>query len=457
VKKAMFTLVAVMTVLVMLVACQPQTVTVTVEVEKEVPVEVEVEVPVEQTVEVPVEVEVEVPVEVEKKILIYNSMHGDPLPREADEELVQMFEETHPDIDVVHSIVAHEDFKQAIRAYLTASTPPDVMTWFAGNRARFFIDKGLIMDISDVWEEEGWNEDYAKGFRALSSVDGKQYFLPTSWYWWAVYYRPSIFEEYGLELPQTWDEFLQVCETLKENGVTPLTIGTKYRWTAAAWFDYFNMRVNGPEFHINLMLGTESYTDPRVKTIFTDYWAPLIENGYFIEDAAAYSWQEGLQFLIDGDAAMYLMGDFIRDSFPDELEDDLDFFQFPIIDPSVPIGEDAPTDGYFIAAEAQHAEEAKAFLAYLGSVEMQQYFAEKLGRLSTHNGVDVSVFSPQQQKGIAMMQTADYVAQFYDRDTTPEMADEGMNGFMEFWDTPGNIDDILERLELARQEIFASE
>jgi ABC-type glycerol-3-phosphate transport system substrate-binding protein len=457
VKKAMFTLVAVMTVLVMLVACQPQTVTVTVEVEKEVPVEVEVEVPVQQTVEVPVEVEVEVPVEVEKKILIYNSMHGDPLPREADEELVQMFEEAHPDIDVVHSIVAHEDFKQAIRAYLTASTPPDVMTWFAGNRARFFIDKGLIMDISDVWEEEGWNEDYAKGFRALSSVDGKQYFLPTSWYWWAVYYRPSIFEEYGLEPPQTWDEFLQVCETLKENGVAPLTIGTKYRWTAAAWFDYFNMRVNGPEFHINLMLGTESYTDPRVKTIFTDYWAPLIENGYFIEDAAAYSWQEGLQFLIDGDAAMYLMGDFIRDSFPDELEDDLDFFQFPIIDPSVPIGEDAPTDGYFIAAEAQHAEEAKAFLAYLGSVEMQQYFAEKLGRLSTHNGVDVSVFSPQQQKGIAMMQTADYVAQFYDRDTTPEMADEGMNGFMEFWDTPGNIDDILERLELARQEIFASE
>ena len=248
-----------------------------------------------------------------------------------------------------------------------------------------------------------------------------------------------------------------MCETLKGNGVTPITIGTKYRWTAAAWFDYFNMRVNGPEFHINLMLGTESYTDPRVKTVFTDYWAPLIENGYFIEDAAAYSWQEGLQFLIDGDAAMYLMGDFIRDSFPDELEDDLDFFQFPIIDPSVPIGEDAPTDGYFIAAEAQHAEEAKAFLAYLGSAEMQQYFAEKLGRLSTHNAVDVSIFSPQQQKGIEMMQTADYVAQFYDRDTTPEMADEGMNGFMEFWDTPGSIDDILERLELARQEIFESE
>jgi ABC-type glycerol-3-phosphate transport system substrate-binding protein len=455
-------LVALLLALGMLAACAPATPEV---IEKEVVVEkpvvetviVEKEVVVEKPVVETVEVSKEVRVPVEKRLVIYNSMHGDPVPREADEELVQMFEEANPDIDVVHSIVAHEDFKQAIRAYLTASTPPDVMTWFAGNRARFFIDKGLIMDISDVWEDEGWNDDYAKGFRALSTVDGKQYFLPTSWYWWAVYYRPSIFDQVGLEPPKTWDEFLQVCETLKQNGFTPLTIGTKYRWTAAAWFDYLNMRVNGPEFHINLMLGTEKYDDPRVLKVFTDYWAPLIENGYFLEDAAAYSWQEGLQFMIDGSAAMYLMGDFVRDSFPDELEDDLDFFQFPIIDPSVPIGEDAPTDGYFLAADAQHSEEAKAFLAFLGSVEMQQYFAEKLGRLSTHSGVDVSVFSPQQQKGIAMMQTADYVAQFYDRDTTPEMADEGMNGFMEFWDSPDSIADILARLEQVRQEIFESE
>ena len=49
------------------------------------------------------------------------------------------------------------------------------------------------------------------------------------------------------------------------------------------------------------------------------------------------------------------------------------------------------------------------------------------------------------------------MAQFYDRDTTPEMADEGMNGFMEFWDNPEDIDDILAELEAARQEIFTEE
>ncbi len=59
------------------------------------------------------------------------------------------------------------------------------------------------------------------------------------------------------------------------------------------------------------------------------YWAPLIQNGYFLEDAAAYSWSEALQFMIEGKAAMYLMGDFLRDSYPDELEGNLDFFRFP--------------------------------------------------------------------------------------------------------------------------------
>jgi len=53
-----------------------------------------------------------------------------------------------------------------------------------------------------------------------------------------------------------------------------------------------------------------------------------------------------------------------------------------------------------------------------------------------------------------MIQSADFVAQFYDRDTTPEMADEGMNGMMEFWDHPDRIDSILKRLETVRKEVF---
>ncbi len=74
----------------------------------------------------------------ERKLVIYNSYMGDPEPRRVDKELIAKFMEKNPEVRVIHSIVAHEDFKQAIRAYLTASTPPDVMTWFCWKSGPIF-------------------------------------------------------------------------------------------------------------------------------------------------------------------------------------------------------------------------------------------------------------------------------------------------------------------------------
>jgi multiple sugar transport system substrate-binding protein/raffinose/stachyose/melibiose transport system substrate-binding protein len=387
----------------------------------------------------------------------YNSYASDPLPRAFDESIVAMWNEAHPDMPVNHSILNHEDFKQAIRAYLVAEPSPDVLTWFAGNRARFFIDKGLILDLSDMWAANGFDEAYAPGFNALATVADSQYFLPTSYYWWAVYYRPSLFEKAGIATPpETWEDFLGACDALNAAGITPITIGARFQWPAAAWFDYLNMRTNGPEFHINLMLLQESYTDERVKATFA-HWQEMFDHNCFVEDPAALDWQEAVDDMVQERAAMYLIGAFITDSYPDELEDDLDFFRFPIIDPAIPVGEDAPTDGYFISANARNAQGAQEFLAFLGSQEVQQLSLEELGRLPTRTDVDISNVPAPTQKGIALIQSADYVAQFYDRDTTPPMAEAGMGGFMRFWDDPSSIDAILEELESERLRVLEEE
>ncbi len=409
-----------------------------------------------QTVEVEVTKQVEV---VNTQIvaanpILYNSYNGDPKPRAFDEEVVKAWNEAHPDMPVQQSIIAHEDFKQAIRAYLTADPAPDVLTWFAGNRTRFFVDKGLILDISDMWAANGFDESFAPGFKALATANDKQYFLPTSYYWWAIYYRPSLFKDAGIDKePETWDELLTACDKLNAKGIAPITIGAKFRWPAAAWFDYINMRVNGPQFHIDLTDLKVPYTDPKIKATF-EKWGELIDHKCFIEDPAALDWQEAIDPMVQGKAAMYLMGGFILDSYPDEAESDLDFFRFPIIDPAMPVGEDAPTDGFFMSANAQNADAAKEFLAYLASKEVQQKSLDELGRLPTRTDVDISKVTPATQKGIKLIQSADFIAQFYDRDTTPPMAEAGMDGFMKFWDNPAQLDQILEELEAARQRIL---
>ena len=389
--------------------------------------------------------------------IAYNSYQSDPEPRAWIEGTVADWNAANPDKPVDMSIIAHEDFKQALRAMLTAEPAPDVLDWFAGNRARFFIDKGLIADFSDVWAEQGWDEVYAPGFAALATYNDGKYFLPSSYYWWAIYYRPTLFEQAGIaKTPETFDELLQACDALNAAGITPITIGTRAPWPAAAWFDYLNMRTNGPEFHIDLMDLKVPYNDPRVKAAFEN-WQKLLDANCFIEDPAAYEWQDAVSPMAQGDAAMYLMGGFIVDSYPDELEEDLDFFRFPVINPDVPIGEDAPTDGYFMAANAGNLAGGKEFLAYLGSKEVQQSLLDNLGRLPSRTDVDISNISAPVQKGIQLIQGADYIAQFYDRDTTPPMAEAGMNAMMRFWDDPSQIDQLLDELEQERQRILAEE
>lgn len=391
--------------------------------------------------------------------ITYNSNQSDPEPRRVDEMVVQMWNEANPDMQVAHSTVGHEDFKQALRAFLTANPSPDVLTWFAGNRANFFIERGLIDDFGDTWDQEGFGDAFSPGFQRLATdyLDGEgAYFMPGNYYWWAVYYRPSLFERAGIEdVPETWDEFLAACDALRAEGIAPITIGTRFRWTAAGWFDYLNMRQNGPDFHLDLMNLRESYTDERVLGTF-ERWNELFEHNCFIENPAAYSWQEAVTFMANEEAAMYLIGDFIRDevraNFPDMI-DDLDFFQFPIIDPDMPVGEDAPTDGWFLSVNGENPEAAREFLRFLGSQEVQQVYLDELGRLPTRTDVDLSGLDEITQRGIALVQSADVVAQFYDRDTPPEMADAGMDAFMAFWDDPQDIEDILEDLEEDRQRI----
>ena len=385
----------------------------------------------------------------------YNSYQSDPAPRAFTEAVVADWNAQNPQWPVDLSITAHEDFKQAVRAYLAARPAPDVLDWFAGNRARAFVERGLIRDISDVWAANDFHAVYGEVFRDLSTFDGHQYFLPTNTYWWAIYYRPSLFAQAGIERPpETWDELLGACDQLNAAGITPFTIGTRFPWPAAAWFDYIDMRLNGPEFHTQVTDLEVPYTDPRIRAVF-DHWRQLLDRDCFIDDPAAYDWQEAVAPMAQGDAAMFLMGAFFVGSYPDEEEDDLDFFRFPIINPDVPIGEDAPTNGFFMPVNAANPEAGEAFLAYLGSQAVQQKMLDELGRLPTRTDVDLSNLPPATQKGLELIQSADYVAQFYDRDTPEAMAQVGMAGFVRFWTNPDDLEAILNDLEAERQRLLS--
>ncbi|WP_052878873.1 ABC transporter substrate-binding protein [Vibrio coralliirubri] len=382
--------------------------------------------------------------------LVINSDASDPAPKEAWGEIINRFEKENPDITVKYNLYDHESYKTTIRNWLVTS-PPDVVFWYAGNRMKAFVDRGLFEDVSDIWADNNMKQDFAAAAPAMT-VQGKQFGVPYTYYQWGIYYRKDIFEQYGIAEPKTWEDLKSASATLKENGVAPFAIGTKYLWTAAGWFDYINMRTNGLDFHIQLMEGKVPYSDDRVKKTFAN-WAELVEPGYFLENHASYSWQEAQPFLYNGKAAMYLMGNFITPNFPAELDGKMDFFQFPVIDPSIPMSEDAPMDTLHIPSKAKNKEDARKFLEFVARAENQQLINEMLLQIPTNNKAKAKS-DPFLDKGVAMLASSDGTAQFYDRDTDPAMAKEGMKGFQEFMVHPERIDKILKKLDKVSKRTF---
>lgn len=345
-----------------------------------------------------------------------------------------------------------EDYKTQIRSFLAGENPPDVLTWFAGERTRFFVEQGLIADISSVYTQNA--SGFAQPFKDLSTTNGKQYFLPSQWYWWGMWHRKSVFEEKGYVAPESWDDFVGLLDNMKTDGLDPITIGVRTTpWTSAGWFDYLNLRINGNEFHTSLCAGKESYIDERVVAVF-DAWEEVLP--YFDSNAGSYAWQEAVAPVASGKAGMYLMGRFLTDSAPEDARDDFDFFRFPIIDPAVPVTEEAPTDGYFASSKAKNPEGAVALLNYLASPDGQQPWVDDAGQIGTSPEIDPSSYTGLVQRGIQHIEGSDSLSQFYDRDTDPAMATAGMDGFVEFMANPSRKMDILRRLQDEAEQIFTS-
>lgn len=377
----------------------------------------------------------------------------DPAPLAAFEAAIADFEAANPDIDVQLQNFDHEGYKTAIRNFLTADAP-DLANWYAGNRMAPFVNSGQFQDVSDVWDENNLHETLASAAASMT-MDGKQWGVPYTYYQWGIYYNKTAYKEAGVEVPETWDEFIANCEKFKAAGIDCVTTGTKALWPGAGIFDYLDLRTNGYDFHMDLTAGKVAWTDDRIKATFAE-WAKLVDPGYITANHAALDWQDAASLLIQGKAANYVMGNFAVAVFKDGgmTDDTLGFMPFPTINPDVPRAEEAPTDTVHIPAGAENVEDAKKFLAYLATADVQTKLNEALGQLPINNGSSVAD-DPYLQAGFELLSTTPGgIAQFFDRDAPAEMAKMGMEGFQQFMVQPDQLDNILERLEKARQRIY---
>lgn len=382
--------------------------------------------------------------------LVINSMHSDPTSKKAFESILEVFKKEQAGIKVTLNTIDHESYKVQIRTWLP-NNPPDVATWFAGNRAKFFVEKKLVEPIDDVFAKA--KGQFSDGAMSAVSFGGKKYLMPTNYYHWGFYYRKDLFKKAGIkQAPKTWSELVEASKQLKKANISPVAIGTKQAWPSAAWFDFINMGVNGYDFHMSLLSGKESYTSDKVKNTMKT-WGQLIATSAFPDTAPAMTWQEASALLWQGKAAMYLMGNFIASEIPAAVKSEIGFFPFPTIDSKIPVAQVAPTDVFFIPAKAKNKENAKLFMTFLARPDVQQKYNQVTGLLPVNTQSKIDEKNEFLKAGQNILGAATGISQFFDRDAEPEVAKVGMDGFVEFMRHPDRLDKILQKIEKARKRV----
>jgi multiple sugar transport system substrate-binding protein len=245
---------------------------------------------------------------------------------------------------------------------------------------------------------------------------------------------------------------VSACEKLKKIGVHAFAIGSKELWPTAAWFDYLDLRLNGYDFHSSLMEGRSPYTDSRVRAVFVA-WGELIKRGCFVDNHASMSWQESQALIYQGKAAMMLIGNYIVAHFPADLREKMDFAPFPTIDPEVPRAEEAPMNSIHIPDRAKNKRDAKRFLAHLLRADVQGVLNQRLLLIPVNRKAELAN-DRFVAAGAALLDRAERLTQFFDRDTHEDVALAAMKGFQEFMIRPDRLENAVEGAERARRRVY---
>ena len=336
-----------------------------------------------------------------------------------EEVAIERFKERAPSIEI-----DRQPFQRSGADFLFDNPPPDVMLLWDGELLRSAAEQGLLSDLSDIWTENNFAESFGEQFRNISRFDGTLRFVPAGFSWTGIYYNKELFERYGLTPPATWEEFVRICDTLLANGETPLSLAGQNSFVSSLWFDYLNMRLNGPTFHQDLRSGRESYNDERVARVW-EYWISLLERGYFIETPSSTSDLSSMTALIRGDAesplnrekaVMALAPHFSVGELPAVFTTELDFFQFPQMDAGLPMGEVSIVFGYVIPANAVNRLPASVFVGYMGADEAQELQLKQIGEdesnagyVPVHRDFDRGLLSAAAEKGEQIVRGADEI------------------------------------------------
>ena len=261
-----------------------------------------------------------------------------------------------------------------IKTRMASGDLPDFMAYNSGSKLYDLNPSRGFMDISD-WDIVDKFDD---AFLSSVTIDGVVYGAPQSstQAGAVIYYKPD-YEELKLEVPHTWDEFVDNCKALADAGKTPVYFTGGETWATQVLFlgDYYNIAAANPTFADDYTEGKAKYADvPEATRSWTKY-EDLVD--YLNADKSAATVTDGNFAIATGEATHWFI---LTQQLPLILEnvedpDDIGVFGVP--------GDDADDHGltvwepmsWYVNKDTENVDAIKAFFEFYYSEEaLDLYF-----------------------------------------------------------------------------------
>ncbi|MFC4305293.1 ABC transporter substrate-binding protein [Cohnella boryungensis] len=367
--------------------------------------------------------------------------------------LIGLFSDKQSDIKVINAAVAGgagTNAKAVLASRMQGGDPPDAFQVHGGaelNTGWVAADK--VIDLNDLFAEEGWNDKFPKELIDLVSKDGKAYSVPVNIHRGnVIFYNKKIFDDNGLQAPKTFDEFFTVADALKAKGITPLALGDKEPWTATMLLENIMMGELGADDYKKLWTGEVKFDDARVTSSFEKFKKMLT---YVNEDHAARNWQDASQLVAEGKAAMTNMGDWAKGYFTTDLKlvanQDFGWIETPNTGDSFMV----ITDTFAIPKGAKDEQAAREFLKVLGSVEGQDVFNPLKGSIPARIDADKSKYDSYGQETIDDFKVSKLAPSLAHGSAAPEGFATQANQVVNIFVTNGDVEQAQKALVSAAQ------
>lgn len=389
-----------------------------------------------------------------KVIKLFHRFPDDPCNTFIEEKLAE-YESLHPDIKFEVTSAQNQPYKEKIKVVVGSDECPDIFFSFCGEFSERFIREGLLLDLTPYLEADPeWKDSLMETQMVeYTTADGMVYGIPFRLDAKEFFYNVDMFNELGLEVPETWDQFIEVLDKIQEAGIVPIAEGNQDKWPACHYIGALNEQLVPDEVRAsdyNVMTG--EFTDPGYVEALEKYqqlvsYMNMGVNG-MTHDMARLGFTQGQNAI--------LFAELVEITNVKQENPDLNWgmFKFPVIEgakgnPDLVSG--AP-EGFAVSSKTQYPDECVEFLKWFLGPEVGAQQAEQVGWFNASIGVDEGLEDPSLISAYEVIKNAKKMDIWFDNALYSTVCDEYLTQISDV--TNGDITpaEAMEKIQKVAEE-----